>query len=198
MSIEQTSQLIQLIFNSVGMVVSCSLLLNGLLRRQIAESDRFLQLRQQYFDALTVSCGVRSQPLDQLKRSLHHFQYHDRLAAHSLLAIHYSLLLLLGSAFVTALRTMIGADVLITVALVLFTAGVGILFLAVGLTLRDLHFCQRSLQKEMRWLLSGQLDRPSKTVENTVANKSAVSIDVPELQTPQPEAQAKASRIRAS
>jgi Protein of unknown function (DUF2721) len=166
MNIEQTNQLIQLILNSVVMVAACIFLLGGLLRRQAAMGDRLQHLHQEYLNVLGQSKTPSSPRLTLLKRQLYQLRRHHRATYYSVLAVHYALLFLVGSTFFIALRTVLGANELITTALVLFIIGVGILLLGVGLALGNVYG-DRSLWSELRWLLrwneGSDLSQPRRT-----------------------------------
>jgi hypothetical protein len=168
MSIEQTNQLIQLILNSVVMVASCTFLLGGLLRRHNGVGDRLQQIQHQYFDALSSGEESRTGQMTHLKKQLHRLRHRHRFTHYSVLAVHYALLFLTGSTFLMALRTVFETDILIRVALALFVVGVAILLLAIGLTLHDLQFSDRSFWQEMRLVLHQTEGKP-------IAAKSAVS-----------------------
>jgi hypothetical protein len=164
MSIEQTDQLIQLILNSVVMVVACTFLLGGLLRRHNGVGDRLQQIQHQYFDALGSGVESRTGQMTHLKKQLHRLRHRYRCTHYSVLSVHYALLFLTGSTFLMALRTVFETDMLIKVALALFIFGVAVLLLAIGLTLHDLQFSDRSLWREMR-LVSNQPESKSIAVQ---------------------------------
>lgn len=172
MNIAQTSQLIQLILNSVVMVVACVLLLNGLLRRQLALGDRLQQLRHQYLNGIRAA-GVCTEPLEHLKHQIQQLQRQTQLAQQGVLAVHYALLFLLGSAFAIAFRTLIAADELIRIALVLFVLGTGVLLLSVGLTLCDLHSTDRWWQRLTNWQVDRKLYQPAKAAKPQPQKKAS-------------------------
>jgi hypothetical protein len=164
MSIEQTDQLIQLILNSVVMVAACTFLLGGLLRRHNGIGDRLQQIQHQYFDALSSGAESRTGQMTHLKKQLHRLRHRYRFTHYSVLSVHYALLFLTGSTLLMALRTVLETDMLIRVALALFVVGVAVLLLAIGLTLHDLQFSDRSLWREMR-LVSNQPESKSIAVQ---------------------------------
>lgn len=154
MSLEQTSQLIQLVLNSVLMVAACVMILAVLLVRHTATHRQLRSLNQEYSELMGNSVLLRGDRLLQVKHQLRQLrqQYHD--AYRTILVIHCALLTFVLSGLTVALRTIANADRLITAALVLFTVGLVLLLLGLALALADLHASKRSLWDEIRWALS--------------------------------------------
>jgi hypothetical protein len=154
MTVEQTSQLIQLILNSVLMVTACVIVLGVLLVRHTAVNNRLQQMNQEYFQLLSNAVALRGARLLQIKAQLQHLRQRYRVSHHSLLSVYYALILLVVNTFLLALRTMVNWQGLITISLVFFTLGVGILLLSVGWALLDFRKSQRSLWQEVNWVLT--------------------------------------------
>jgi Protein of unknown function (DUF2721) len=154
MTVEQTSQLIQLILNSVLMVTACVIVLGVLLLRHTAVNNRLQQMNQEYFQLLSNAVTLRGARLLQIKAQLQHLRQRYRTSHHSLLSVYYALILLVISTFLVALRTMVDWQGLITISLVFFTLGVGVLLLSVGWALLDFRRSQRSLWQEVNWVLT--------------------------------------------
>lgn len=143
MSVEQTTQLIQLILNSVLMSVACALVLGGLTTRHSTLSSQFHALSRQGDD---LDSHIPPSPPNDFLRNrtynraqLRRFQSRYQLSRYSVLASYYALLFSILSCFSLALRGLLQWNALITLAMVLFVLGVTILLLAIGLTITDLH-----------------------------------------------------------
>lgn len=155
MDVAQTSQLIQLILNTVLLVNACGLLLAGLLPRQSAAYNRVRTFAREYAESLEAPAGTRSDRSLQLKKQLRQLQSQHRAAHNSVLAVHCALLFLVVSTFLLAARTVTSLSWLIPGSLLLFATGAGMLLLGLGLTLVDLCMEERSLWQDLKDLLSG-------------------------------------------
>jgi len=151
MSIEQTTQLIQLISNSLLMVIACGLVLGRLWMRHAALEEQLRSANHQCADRLSVSGG--SDRLLSAKKMLRQLQRRYTVVHFSLLAAHYALLFAVGSTFALALRMLVNLEWLISIALALFVVGMTTLLLAIGFTLVDLHHSDRSLWDEITGIL---------------------------------------------
>ncbi len=164
MSVEQTTQLIQLILNSVLMSVACALLLGGLTAHHAAIAHQLQLLTQRGLDgtdsrwrsesALDLSGNPSGNPSGNLRRQLQLAQYRYRLSRYSVLSAYYALLFAIISCFALTIRGMLDWNWLIPFALALFVLGVSTLLVAVGLTLIDFHLSGNPLLDEARRLLS--------------------------------------------
>lgn len=157
MSVEQTSQLIQLILNSVLMSVACALVVGSLTARHGTINDQLQALSRK--DEEEVRVG-RSNSALELSRSrsqrhqLRRLQYRYQISRYSVIAAYYALLFCIVSCLALTLRGIIQWNVLISLALGLFVLGVATLLLAIGLTLIDWHLGDRPLLDEATRLLS--------------------------------------------
>ncbi|HEY9647075.1 MAG TPA: DUF2721 domain-containing protein [Chroococcidiopsis sp.] len=149
MAIEQTSQLIQLIMNSVLMAIACVILLSGLLVRHNTLGEGLRHLGQRYADGLSQADPIRGERLSELREQLYQLRYRHRAAHVSVMVVYYALWSFVGSTFALALRTLLPWNGLISLALLLFLGGAGILVIGVGLTLVDFHRARRSLSDEL-------------------------------------------------
>ncbi|MGA7937150.1 MAG: DUF2721 domain-containing protein [Kovacikia sp.] len=163
MSVEQTTQLIQLILNSVLMTVVCALAWGRLGMRHAAAEEKLQTASHWYANLLeaenaprTANNGVSPREVHSLqaKKTLRRLQRRYQVTHYSLLATHYALLFSIGSILTMALRALINVDWLIVAALGLFVIGVASLLLGVGLTLIDLHTSDRSLREEVQEMLT--------------------------------------------
>lgn len=153
MSVEQTTQLIQLMLNSVLMGVVCALVLGGLTARHSALSEEIQVLNQAGTQDVNLD-GVRSQVLQQ-RQQRRYFHTRYQILGYSVLTAYYALLFSILSGFLLALRGLLGWDWLIPAALVLFAIGISTLLVAVGLTLIEWHLSNHPLLDEVGSLLSG-------------------------------------------
>jgi hypothetical protein len=125
MSIEQTTQLIQLILNSVLMVAVSAAVWLGLM------------LRWMWLDILLRGEAMGDRRSRWERRSDRRLKRHHQTVTTSLLIAHGSLLLLVASTLLLALRTLMQANWLIQLSMGLFVLGVGGLLLGLGLCLTD-------------------------------------------------------------
>lgn len=163
MSIEQTNQLLQLILNCLLLVTACVIVLSGMLLRHTAMTHRLHACQREYFECLEGAGTVKQARLVQLKIQLRQLRHHYRMTHLSVVMAHYALLFCVASALGVAFRTLIDANWLIHLALVLFVIGISILLLSVGLTLLDLCQANHSLWQELHWILT--LGNPARTLD---------------------------------
>ncbi|GAB4339275.1 MAG: hypothetical protein OHK0047_29970 [Leptolyngbyaceae cyanobacterium] len=150
MSVEQTTQLIQLMLNSMLMGVVCALVLGGLTARHSTLSEE-IQALQQAGVQETNREAVRSQVS---RRQQRYFHTRYRIMGYGVMMAYYALLFSILSGFLLALRGLFGWDWLVPVALALFAIGISTLLVAVGLTLIEWHLSNRPLLDEAGNLLS--------------------------------------------
>jgi hypothetical protein len=145
MSVEHTTQLIQLILNSALMVLGCALLLGRVVQRQEAIETYLINLKQR--------CETQASPLDnslRIRKQLRSLQQRFQLLQRGATSAYAALLGAIASTFLLALRALLPFEFLIPVSLVCFTFGVAALLVAVCCMLLDLHHAQRSLMEELR------------------------------------------------
>ena len=153
MSVEQTTQLIQLILNSVLMIVACAFILAGLLLRRSALEHRLQTTSLEYYQVLHLAYKSQGDRLLLIKKQLRHLQQQVKLAQKGTIAIHYAFMVFVASTFTLSLRTVLDATWLITTALALFVVGIGILLLSVTLLLLDLHQSDRPFWQEIKGII---------------------------------------------
>lgn len=139
MSVEQTSQLIQLILNSALMIVVSVLVLGALWLRHNAIADQLKVLQRQFTRTQQMDLGLGVDALASLKQQRFQLQARYRLTRHSTLVMHYALLAFVTSLFTLAIRTVLNVDGLIPTALVLFVLGSAGLLTSVVITLMDFY-----------------------------------------------------------
>ncbi|HEY9700419.1 MAG TPA: hypothetical protein V6D10_24400 [Trichocoleus sp.] len=176
MTVEQTSQLIQLILNSGLLVAICSVLMVGLMFRHLVIGYRLRLLRQTYFDLLTVAIPLRHDRLLHLKIQLRDLRHHYRLTCCSTWAGCTALICSLLSMLTMTLRSLIEANALIPIALVFFVLGIGILLVSIGFVWLDFQADDRSLLQEIQWILTNRsipvtLAAPKLTLPHRVSQR---------------------------
>lgn len=168
MSVEQTTQLIQLILNSVLMSVACAVVLGGLTTRYAALSQ---QLQQQQAQRSGAEPGLT--PLLPSPRStLRQLRTRYMLCRYGVMTGYYALFLAVCSCFVLTLRGLLNWNGLIPIALGCFVLGMATLLLALGLTLVDWHLSDRALLEETQQFLDVSTERTTHHLR-PVANRSA-------------------------
>lgn len=144
MSIDDPTQLIQLILNSVLMVLTCTVVLGGLLLRRSVLENRVHLFSVEYLQRL----NHFEQPNRLvLKKQIRCLQQRIKSANNGILVIYYALALFVSSTFVLAIRTVLSAEWLVTGSLALFIAGTAILLFSVAIVLVDLHHSDRPFRQ---------------------------------------------------
>lgn len=172
MSVEQTTQLIQLILNSVLMMVACALLLSRITLRQTALEESLQAANRQCIELMGLGQerlgeGKGSDRLTsrllQAKKQLRQLQHRYKVVRYSVLANAYALMCAIASTLSLALRTVINLEWLVPLSLGVFVFGVTLLLIGVGLMLVDLHTAERALWDEITSLLTGRPDDKLRT-----------------------------------
>ena len=153
MDIEQTSQLLQLILNSVLMLSTCVVIWGVLVGRHMATHNRLRGLNQEYFQLLNHAVMLRGDRLHQIRGQLQQFRQRYQLTHLSLLTIYAALLLLGINVFAIALRTLVNWQWLIAGSLVLFAIGTVAMILSTALALLEACQSRQSVLEEMSWVL---------------------------------------------
>lgn len=156
MSVEETTQLIQLVLNSVLMVLACSLVLGGLLLRRSVLENRLQITSVEYLQIL----NRFEQPPDQLlilKKQLRYLQQRVKFSRNGILVLYFALMLFITSTFALSMRTVISSEWLVSSAMMLFTIGVFVLLFSVAIVLLDFYQSDRPFWQEMRELLDQPL-----------------------------------------
>ena len=171
MSVEQTTQLIQLILNSVLMTIACALLLNRIALRQTALEESLQATNRQCLELLSLGSDRLSEAkgsdrstsrILQAKKHLRQLQHRYKVVQYSVLATAYALICAIASTLSLALRTLINLEWLVPISLGLFVFGVTLLLIGVGLMLLDLHTADRALWDEITSLLTGRTDEKAR------------------------------------
>lgn len=181
MSIEQTPPLLQLLLNSVLLSLGCLLLLGRLGTRSTHLGNQISALLQQ---GKELSTARRSGQLDAawetrllpLKRYLRQLQRRQRLVHNSQVAVHYALLLSIGSTFLLSLRSLLEIDGLVSLSLGLFVLSVAVLLIGIGCALIELHQVElhqvdRFRADELANLLITESHNPRRATSRTRATR---------------------------
>lgn len=157
MSVEQTTQLIQLILNSVLLSVACALILGGLTARHAALSQQLQSwsYAEQGGGGQMLPANFTQWSRSRLgRKQIQRLRYRYQITRYSVLSAYYALFFAGVSCLALVLRGMVEWNGLIPVALGLFVLSVATLLVAVGLTLIDWHFGDRAILDEIQKLLS--------------------------------------------
>ncbi|MCU0549347.1 MAG: DUF2721 domain-containing protein [Leptolyngbya sp. Prado105] len=152
MSIDDTTQLIQLILNSVLMLLACAFVLGGLLLRRSVIENRLQITNIEYFQIL----DRFQQPnrIAMLQKQLRYLQQRVKTANNGILVMYYAVMLFVSSTLLLAIRTVVSAEWLVTTSLAVFICGVAVLLFSVAIVVLDLHQSDRPFWQEMRDILS--------------------------------------------
>lgn len=154
MSVEETTQLIQLILNSVLMVLACAFVLGGLVLRRSVLENRLQIASVEYFQAVNRFGELPPHRLRMLKTQLRYLQQQVKMSQNGILTMYYALMLFVSSTFALSVRMVMAADWLISLSIALFVSGVAILLLSVAIVLVEFHRSERPFWQEMRDVLN--------------------------------------------
>lgn len=158
MSVEQTSQLIQLILNSVLMVVVGGLVLMGLMAHQGVIYQRLQWVNREYREQLMGAVPLERDRFSWLKTHQRDLRHHYHQIQTSVFLAYGALVLLLGSSFLLGIRTLVNLGWLIPGSMVLFVGGNAVLLAGVGLALLEVQRSRKSILSELRdWMRWGGL-----------------------------------------
>lgn len=138
MSVEQTTQLIQLILNS-ALMLAIAVGWWGVMWLRHSTLVSQIQAHQRHTYRLAAESLLDSDLLTSRRQQRYHLQTRYCLTRHSVLIMHYVLLGLVSSLFCLSLRTLFGGEWLIPTALALFILGVTGLMLSVALALMEFY-----------------------------------------------------------
>ena len=163
MSVQQTSQLIQLILNSALMITICVGLMGGLWLRHNAITKQLQSLKNQILKFSHSANGSVPEQFTQLRHKRLHLQRRYRLIHSSTLVIHYALMVFVASLFALALRTLLNLSWLVPIALFLFIVGAGGVLVSVAFALLDFYQFNQSASGKSGWTLDPKRTSPSRT-----------------------------------
>jgi len=159
MSVDQTSQLLQLILNSVLMMAVCGLILMGLLAHQGVIYQRLQWVNREYRDQLVGTARLQRDRFSALKTHQLTLRQHYRQIQRSIFLTYGGLWLLAFSTLCLALRTLWNVGGLIPISLGFFMGGNGLLLLGFGVALLEVRRSQGSVLAELRdWVGWGSVE----------------------------------------
>ncbi len=149
MSVQQTTQLIQLILNAVLMLNAAVMVLGILMLRHGMLHNQLRSLNQTYMAELSQAETWWDKRRLQVNRQLHQLQQRYRSIEKSVLLMQCAVALFSGSTLLLTLRAIISFDWLIAVSLWLFIVGIGALLAGLGLALLDVQRTGRLLEQDI-------------------------------------------------
>jgi len=152
MSVEQTGQLIQLILNSVLMLLACVIGLVGLRWHLMVIGDRLRSSYLAYMEAAT-HLSVLSR-LSVLRNQSHELRRRYRRCHGNIQILSWALMLFSSSAFLLSLRSFLNYNWLISISLICFILGLVIFLISALIILTDLNQTKQTLWtdlNQMRW-----------------------------------------------
>ena len=176
MSVQQTTQLIQLILNSALMITICVGLMGGLWLRHSAIANQIRSLRSQIHQFAHSSNSSGSEQFAQLRHKRFHLQRRYRLIHSSTLVIHYALMVFVASLFALALRTLLNLSWLVPIALFLFVVGSGGVLVSVAFALMDFYQSNQSAAKRSGRTLDPKRPQRSRTRRKPIIPSSTPSL----------------------
>ncbi|MBE9101351.1 DUF2721 domain-containing protein [Vacuolonema iberomarrocanum] len=153
MSVEQTSQLLQLILNSVLMVAVCGVMLMGLLAHQGTLYQRLQWLNRECREQLMGTAFLERDRFQKMKHQQKILRERYRQVQNSIFLAYGALVALLFSTFLLACRTFLQVNSLIPGSLLFFVLGNIALLVSAGLALLDIQRERQSMLSELRdWM----------------------------------------------
>ncbi|MEO1209269.1 MAG: DUF2721 domain-containing protein [Cyanobacteria bacterium J06638_20] len=153
MSVEQTSQLLQLILNSVLMVAVCGVMLMGLLAHQGTLYQRLQWLNRECREQLTGTAFLERDRFQTMKHQQKILRERYRQAQNSIFLAYGAVVALLFSTFLLACRTFLQINSLIPGSLLFFVLGNMALLASAGLALLEIQRERQSILSELRdWM----------------------------------------------
>jgi len=156
MTAETVSKTIQLILAPVVMVTACAILAGGLLTRYAAINDRLRAIVRERLDLLRAGAGAAqrdaftTERLAELEAQVPSLLHRHTQARDSILATYGASLVFIGDMFVIALAAATGSDWLANVVLIVFLAGIALLFVGLLLVLLEVRTSHLAVHYEVR------------------------------------------------
>ncbi|MGG6263041.1 DUF2721 domain-containing protein [Leptolyngbya sp. AN03gr2] len=152
MSAADIAQTIQLIIAPVVMITACMLFQNGILLRYAAIGQRIRALSHEQFELLRFSQAknhLDSERLEEIDRQVPLLVRRHRLIQRAVLLTYGATAILILTMFAIAFSVAINAEVIGTIALILFLVGTGVLLAGVFLTALAVRISHRALCYEV-------------------------------------------------
>lgn len=155
MNVETVTRTIQLVLAPVVMVSACAILLGGLLQRYAALNERLRSMNRERFDfmfandATAVNYQRKQERLAEIGYQIPLLFRRHRLTHHSVLAVYSAVCVFISDMFVIALAAVVNADWCSTLVLLLFLAGVLLLFIGVLYTAVEIWSSNHAVEYEV-------------------------------------------------
>lgn len=149
MTVQQTSQLIQLILNSVLMVNASAIVLAILMLRYGMVHNQLRSLNQTYIAELEQEDSWWSKHLLRVNRQLRLLQQRYRSTVTSVFIVQSAVVTFATSTLLLTLRTILSIDWLITGSLWLFIIGIVVLLAGVAIAFLDIYHTGRLLREDI-------------------------------------------------
>jgi hypothetical protein len=151
-----TPEIIQFILAPVVLITACGLLLNSLGSRYAAVTNRLRGLGHERFELLQkphqndLDFDFQQERIRQIESQVPPLLCHHQALHCSIFRIYIAIALFLSSMFVLAGAAIIGWRVLESLALLVFLAGVGFLFVSIVLVAIDFRQSHKVAESEVR------------------------------------------------
>jgi hypothetical protein len=159
MNVETVARTIQLILAPVVMVTACAILLGSLQTRYGVINDRLRVMAHERLELLmqsrtapdTAGAGdpFTDERLNQIDAQLPMLLTHHTLCHHAVLVVYCSIAVFLADMFVIALGSLIRSDLLTTLILLLFLAGIGLVLVGTAFVALEVSTSHRALHYEV-------------------------------------------------
>jgi hypothetical protein len=156
MTAETVSKTIQLILAPVVMVTACAILAGGLLTRYAAINDRLRAITRERLDLLRAGANgaqrdpLMSERLEELDAQVPGLLHRHQQARDALLSNYGASLIFIADMFVIALAATTGTAWLPTLVLIVFLAGIAVLFVGLMLILLEVRTSHEAVHYEVR------------------------------------------------
>jgi len=151
-----TPEIIQFILAPVVMITACALLLNSLGSRYATVANRLRSLGHERFELLQKTDEPETrfsfiqERIQQIESQLPDLLNHHRSLDHAILRIYVAIALFLASMFILSGAAMTQWRPLEMIALIVFLAGVGFLFLSILFTAIDFRQSHKVTENEVK------------------------------------------------
>lgn len=176
MSVEQTSQLIQLILNSVLMILACVIGLVGLRWYLIGIGDRLRSSYLSYSEAVAHLSTLSR--LSLLRNQSHELRRRYKRCHSNIHILSCALILFVASSFFLSFRGLVNYNWLMSISLICFISGLVIFLIAVLIILADLNRTQQTLWSDLnqlRWPIAPLSTVNSSKSSSTLSSALSVS-----------------------
>ncbi len=153
MTVQLTTNIIQLIVAPVVMITSCSLILSGLLTRYAAVNDRLRVMTRERLDlvfAATPAGALQAERLNEIDRQTPDLLTRHTALHNSIFVVYGAILLFIANMFIIALAAFFDSAALATAVLIEFLLATLALFGGVLIAAIEVRSSHRAVQYETR------------------------------------------------